>query len=426
MVIMLGGGPTAVINNSVRAVVETCREVPERFGTVYGAWHGIEGILKKELLDLSAQDPEEIALLRTTPAAGALATTRYKLASEEDLRRIAEVLCVHDVGYFFGVGGNETQEVALRVAKAAAAMGLELVVVGVPKTIDNYLGNRELVLVDHTPGCGSVARYWAWTVQRLEEENRSSAPSDPVFVVQAMGRRVGFIPAAARLADPERQLPLFIFLPEAQPTLEEIADRLADTLRRLGRALVVVSEGLKVGTIGERKDAFGHAAFSSAQTTVAQLVVDYLNQTGLPARGLARGQVPCTDQKHAILHASPVDLEEAYGVAQHAVMLAAAGQGRVMATISRSPGSIYQPVYAALPLAEVAAKDHPFAKQWIAASATDVTDEFIGYCQPLLGEDAVSVPLVAGRLRFARLKPVFAEKRLLPYVPTAHRISRQV
>lgn len=99
VVIMLGGGPTAVINNSVRAVVETCREVPERFGTVYGAWHGIKGILKEGLLDLSAQDFEEIALLHITPAAGALGTTRYKLASEEDLRRIAEVLCARDVGY---------------------------------------------------------------------------------------------------------------------------------------------------------------------------------------------------------------------------------------------------------------------------------------------------------------------------------------
>lgn len=118
-------------------------------------------------------------------------------------------------------------------------------VVGVPKTIDNDLGDRELVLVDHTPGYGSVARYWAWTVQCLEEENRGSAPVDPVLVIQAMGRRVGFIPAAARLADPERQLPLLIFLPEAQLTLEEIAYRLAEMLRRLGPALVVVSEDLK-------------------------------------------------------------------------------------------------------------------------------------------------------------------------------------
>ena len=56
-----------------------CREFPEKFASVYAGWHGIEGVLKEELLDISGQDPEEIALLRTTPAAGAIGTCRYKL-----------------------------------------------------------------------------------------------------------------------------------------------------------------------------------------------------------------------------------------------------------------------------------------------------------------------------------------------------------
>jgi len=423
VVVIMGGGPTVVINNSLRAIVENCSALPERFGIVYGARYGIEGLLREELLNLSAQPKEEIALLRTTPAAGAIGTTRYRLAHEEDLRRTVEVLRAHDIGYFFGIGGNDTQEVCLRVAQAAKEMGYELIVVGVPKTIDNDLGDPELSLVDHTPGYGSVARYWAWTVQCLEEENRGSAPADPVLVVQAMGRKVGFIPAAARLADPEREFPLLIFFAEAPLSPEAVADSVADMVRRRGRALVVISEGFPVGEIGARTDAFGHVAFSASKITAAQALVNYLNEVGLPA-GHARAQVPGTEQRDAILYASPVDLEEAYGVGKLAVEIASQGISEVMVTIRRAPGPTYRPEYGVIPLVEVAGKDRPFPQKWIASSQTDVTDDFLRYAQPLLGEDLVSVPIVNGRLRFARLKEVYAEKRLPPYTPYAHRERR--
>jgi len=420
----MGGGPTVVINNSLRAIVETCSAIPENFGTVYGARYGIEGLLREELLDLSAQPKEEIVLLRTTPAAGAIGTTRYRLTHEEDLRRTVEVLRAHDIGYFFGIGGNDTQEVCLQVAQAAKEMGYELVVVGVPKTIDNDLGDPELSSVDHTPGYGSVARYWAWTVQCLEEENRGSAPADPVLVVQAMGRKVGFIPAAARLADPGREYPLLIFFAEAPLPPEAVTDSVADMVRRRGRALVVVSEGFPVGEIGARTDAFGHVAFSASKITAAQALVNFLNEVGLPAAGHARGQVPGTEQRDAILYASPVDLEEAYAVGRMAVEIANQGLSEVMVTIQRAPGPVYRAEYGVIPLSEVAGKDRPFPKKWIASSQTDVTDDFLRYAQPLLGEDLVTVPIVNGRLRFARLKEIYAEKRLPPYTPYAYRERR--
>lgn len=424
VVVVMGGGPTVVMNNSLRAIVETCREFPDRFGSVYGAWHGIEGLLREELLDLSAQPKEEVQLLRTTPAAGAIGTTRYKLQAEEDLHRIINVLRAHSIGYFFGIGGNDTQEVCLRVAEAAEAVGYELYVIGVPKTIDNDLGDAELRLVDHTPGYGSVARYWAWTVQCLEEENRGSAPADPVLVVQAMGRKIGFIPAAARLADPEREFPLLILFAEAPLAPTEVADAVADVVRRRGRALVVVSEGFPVGEIGARTDAFGHVAFSASQVSAAQALVNFLNEAGLPAYGHARGQVPGTEQRDAILYASPVDLGEAYAVGYLAVEMAARGVSGVMVTIRRASGSLYRPEYGALPLSDVAGKDRPFPQHWLAPCKTDVTDEFVRYAQPLLGEDFVLPPLAHGKLRFAHLQPLFAEKQLPPYVPSALRQRR--
>ncbi|MGC9529155.1 MAG: diphosphate--fructose-6-phosphate 1-phosphotransferase [Candidatus Bipolaricaulaceae bacterium] len=421
VVVAMGGGPTPVINNSLRGIVEGCQTFPGQFGTVYGARHGILGVLREELLDLSAQPPEEIALLRTTPAAGAVGTARYKLSAVEDLARVVEVLRAHRVGYFFGIGGNDTQLVCHRVAEAAAEAGYELTAVGVPKTIDNDLGDAEFRLVDHTPGYGSVARYWAWTIQALEEENRGSYPADPVLVVQAMGRRVGFVAAAARLADPDREFPLLLLLPEMGLSLAEIADLVADTVRRRGRALVVASEGLELAAVGERRDAFDHTAFSSSRITVAQLVVNYLNEAGLPARGLARGQVPGTEQRDAMLYASPVDLSEAYQVARHAVSLARQGDNGTMATIQRAEGDVYLAEYGAVPLSEVAGKDRGFPRGWVDRERADVADEFVRYARPLLGEDLVCVPLVEGRFRLARLKPLLADKKLPQYAPAAHR-----
>jgi len=423
VVVAQSGGPTPVINNTLRGVVESCRELPERFGTVYAGVHGIEGILREELLNLSAQDHEEIALLRTTPAAGSIGTCRYKLkkTQEEDFERVVEVVKAHDVGYLFYIGGNDSMDTAAKIAQLAHERGVELVATGVPKTIDNDVGDAEFRLIDHTPGYGSVARYWAVAVQNANEENVGSCPSDPVLVMQAMGRKIGFIAAAARLGDPERRVPLLIFLRESGLGLEGLADRVNDMLRQRGRALVVVSEGFDVGAIGERKDAFGHTTFSSSETTVAQVVVNHLNGVGLACRGLARGNVPGTDQRDSIINASKVDLDEAYLVGRQAVSVAVEHGSGYMATILRKPGPGYGVHYDKVPLQAVANSERSFPAAWIAASRTDVTDEFLDYARPLIGNEWPTVPLVGGLQRFARLKPVFADRMLPAYVPQSYR-----
>ncbi len=413
------GGPSPVINNSLRGVVETCRAMPEHFGTVYAGYHGIEGVLREELLDLSAQNAEEIALLRTTPAAGAVGTCRYKLKAgqQEDFERIVEVFKAHDVGYFFYIGGNDSMDTAHKVARLAHERGLELVSTGVPKTIDNDVGDSAFKLIDHTPGYGSVARYWALIVQNADQENAGACPSDPVLVLQAMGRKIGFIPAAARLADPGRGMPLLIFLRESGLTLEELADRVNDTLKERGRAIVVVSEGFDVGEIGERKDSFGHTMFSSSQMSVEQTIVNYLNEVGLAARG----NVPGTDQRDSIIYASTVDLEEAYRVGRQAAFIAAEDGSGYMATMLREPGHVYRVRYDKVSLEQVANSERAFPEAWIAPSRTDVTDDFVRYARPLIGEDWPSVPLVNGIQRFARFEPIFAPRRLPEYVPQAYR-----
>jgi 6-phosphofructokinase 1 len=412
-----------VINASLRGVVDGCRDYAADFGTVYAGYHGIEGVLQEELLDLSAQPYEEISLLTTTPAAGAIGTCRYKLKAhqQDDFERIVEVFRAHGVGYFFYNGGNDSMDTAHKVAGLAAQRGLDLTAVGVPKTIDNDVGDAEFRLIDHTPGYGSVARYWALTVQNANQENAGSCPSDPVLVMQAMGRKIGFIPAAARLADPDGEMPLLIAMKESGLTLAELADAVNDTLRRHRRCLLVVSEGFPVGGLGERRDSFGHVTFSSSELTVERIVVNHLNQIGIAARGSARGNVPGTDQRHNMIYASTVDLEEAYRVGQKAVQVAREGGSGYMATILREPGPLYDVRFDKVPLELVANSERHFPESWIAENRLDVTEEFVRYARPLIGEGWPAIPLIDGRQRFARLEPIFAEKRLPAYVSQAHR-----
>ena len=175
------------------------------------------------------------------------------------------MLHAHQVGYLLYIGGNDSMDTANKIAQLAHQRGLDLVAVGVPKTIDNDVGDSEFRLIDHTPGYGSVARYWMHKIQTANEENAGSSPADPVLVMQAMGRKIGFIPAAARLADPERRDAAADLSgrkaldprPTGRPGERPVAPP--------GRCLVVVSEGFDVGDLGDVKDAFGHTSFGSSQ-----------------------------------------------------------------------------------------------------------------------------------------------------------------
>jgi ATP-dependent phosphofructokinase / diphosphate-dependent phosphofructokinase len=422
LVVAQSGGPTHVINSSLRGVIEAARDF-DGIGTVYGARHGIEGVLKEQLIDLSAQPAEEVALLRYTPVAGSIGTCRYKLKGhqQEDFERVIDVFRAHNVGYFLYNGGNDSMDTADQIAQLAAKRGLDLVAVGVPKTVDNDVGDSQFKLIDHTPGYGSTAKYWMHMIQNANQENKGSCPADPVLVLQAMGRRIGFIPAAARLADPEREMPLLIYLAESPCSLDELADRVNDQLRTSGRCLVVISEGFDVGKLGEVVDSFGHTSFGSSQITVCQMVVNYLNQVGLDAKGAARGNVPGTDQRHSMAYASSVDLDEAYAVGRKAVELAAAGESGFMSTILRNPGPEYGVSYDKVPLEKVANSERTFPTEWITESGCDVTDDFVRYARPLLGQDMVVLPMENGRQRLAQFEPIHADRKLDEYVPQADR-----
>lgn len=423
VVVAQSGGPSPVINSSLRGVIEGCRAFPGAFGRILGGWHGIEGILLEELIDIGAEPQREIDLLGVTPGAGAIGTCRYKIkdADSPDLLRTLDVFAAHDVRYFFYIGGNDSMDTAAKMGAVAAARGQDLVCVGVPKTIDNDIGDGEFRLIDHTPGYGSVARYWACLTQNMNEENAGFSPAGPVLVMQAMGRKAGFIPAAARLADPERALPLHIYTAESGLALADLVERVREEVGRSGRCIVVVSEGFDVGPLGEVRDAFGHIEYAASRSSVQQVVVNALHDRGLPARGWVHGQCAGCDQRTMAAYMSAVDSEEAFRVGLHAVEIARKGQNGWMSTILREPGADYRVRYDQVPLLEVANHARTLPPSWIAESRIDVTDDFIHYARPLIGGEWMQIPLENGLQRFARFNRRLVAKKCPAYVPVAHR-----
>jgi len=436
-IVAQSGGPTCVINNSIRGAVDALMASSE-VDTVYGAEMGILGVLRNRLIDISSQDPEDIRLLERTPAAGALGSCRYKLADRatgqpyrEDYSRIIEVFRAHNVGYFLYAGGNDSMDTANRIGELAGAEQLDLKVIGIAKTIDNDVGgglqeDGTFAVCDHDPGYGSTARFWAINVLEANEENKASYTSDPVLVIQAMGRKIGFITAAARLADPRRDMPLLIVMPEAlsadepRANLELITENVNRFLRAAGRCMVVVTEGANLGDVGVLRDSFGHAQFSASERTAGQLLINHLNGTDekdsrgrahsrLCVPGIARLDVPGTRQRREAGSVSSTDLKEAYEVGANAARLALEGHSGHMSTILREPGDAYAVRYEKVKLDVVANAERKFPARWIAPSKVDVTDEFVRWAKPLIGD-----PLP----RFTRFEPKLAGRAGLPeYTP---------
>lgn len=427
VLIAQSGGPSPVINASLQGVFEGCLAYPDHIDKIYASWHGVEGILKEELIDLAFQPKSEIELLRQTPSSGVIGTCRYKLIddADEDYIRIIDVFRSHNVGYFYYIGGNDSMDTANKISNIAKKQGLDLVVVGVPKTIDNDMGDSAFKLLDHTPGYGSVARYWSYLIQNLNEESKAINGSEAVMVLQAFGRDTGFITAASRLSDPDREIPLQMYMAEANHTLESLTEKVNGQLDKSGRCIVVINEGFHFGEYNRAYDAFGHIEFGASEITAGQFVTNYLNKTGLRARGKATFQNPGTLQRCLSIHRSEIDINEAYEVGKWAVKVGMDHGTGFMSTIQRNRTSQYSISYSHVPLELMANSERYFPSEWITKGGTDITNDFFRYALPLVGDRWPDAPIDKGFQRFAKFNIQFINKKLPAYIPLQFRYQNK-
>src|SRR5581483_635167 len=229
-----GGGPTHVINASLAGIVEECRR-HSAIGALYGARHGIAGVLAEDFIDLFAQNPRRITAIGRTPGS-ALGSCRQEV-SRDDYERIVAVCRARNIRYFFYTGGNGSMHTALHISRIAREQRYEMRVIGVPKTIDN-----DLAETDHSPGYASAALFAACAIRDIGEDNRS-LPT-PVTVVEIMGRNAGWITAATVFArHTADDAPHLVYLPERRLPEDRLFADVEAVYRRLGRVVVAVCEG---------------------------------------------------------------------------------------------------------------------------------------------------------------------------------------
>jgi len=374
-----GGGPTALINQSLVGVVLEARRFRE-VRLVYGARHGVRGIVGEDFVDLTQETSHNLELVAGTPSS-ALGSTRDK----PDLaycHEIFKVLQAHEIEHFFYIGGNDSSDTVRIVSEEAHKAGYPLRTIHIPKTIDN-----DLVGSDHTPGYPSAARFVA---QAFAGANLDNAALPGVYVGVVMGRHAGFLTAASALGKkfPDDG-PHLIYLPERVFELERFLADVKAMYARHGRCVIAVSEGIHDASgqpiLSQLAKDLEHDAHGNVQLSGSGALADLLCEEIRSKLGLkrVRGDTFGYLQRSFIGCTSDVDQREAREVGEKAVQFAMWGDRDGSVAIKRT--GFYSVDYELLPLAMVAGKTRTMDDHFIAENGTDITDAFRLYLRPLLG-----------------------------------------
>ena len=368
-----GGGPTAVINCSLQGVVEAAR-TSGQVDKIYAARFGAEGILAGDLIDLTDVPAETISRLKDTPAS-AIGSCRRKLG-DGDYPTVLETLRKFHIDCFFYNGGNDSMDTCNKVNELAKKEGLDLRVIGIPKTMDN-----DLDITDHCPGFGSAARYAAQSACELALD--ASALPIHVVVLELMGRNAGWVTAASALAARLTDCEVLTYLPEQLVDEEKM---LADIERCYAKGkglLVTVSEGI-CGLDGKPfadtglVDGFGHTIPGGTAQHISDQIIQKL---GLKSRAEKPGLLG----RASIPYVSLPDREEAYAVGRYAVEAALRGESGSMVAIEAQRSPAYHSSLFLAPLSQVANVEKKFPLEWI-EDDNRIADAFFDYAMPLMGD----------------------------------------
>ena len=399
------GGPTAVINASAYGVIRAALDA-EEITKVYGAAHGIKGVLEDKLYVMDEEDPAELELLLHTPSSE-LGSCRYKIADPEvddtDYKRILEIFKNYNVRYFFYNGGNDSMDTCNKVSRYMESVGYECRVMGVPKTIDN-----DLYGTDHCPGFASAAKYIATSCMEINKDARVY-DNGMITIVEIMGRHAGWLAASAALATEFGSGPDLIYLPECDFDLDKFFADVEKVYAENGKVLVAVSEGIHYADgrfVSEAKtsatDGFGHAQLGGLAAMLAEMVKE---RTGAKVRGIELSLL----QRCGAHLASATDVNEAFTAGKTAVEAAVQGvTGKMVAFKRVYVDGKYTCEMELLPLSSVANYEKKVPLEWINEEHNGLKHEFIDYVLPLI-QGEPKLPLENSLPRYARLKKVLAK-----------------
>jgi len=372
------GGPTAVINQSLVGVIEGCLR-SDRVRGVYGAIHGVKGVLGEEMIDLGKESAAILEGVANTPCA-ALRSVRMK-PTEEECGRMLEVFEAHDIRYFFYIGGNDTAETALILNQMAVERSYDVRLFHVPKTIDN-----DLCVTDHCPGYGSAARFVASALMGDNEDNRSLGG---IKIDVIMGRHAGWLTAASTLAKVhDEDGPHLVYVPEQAFDLELFGEQVEEVYSALGRCVIAVSEGIhnaegQVLLESQETDSHGNIQLSGTGA-LGDFLAGYLKER-LEKNTRIRADTFGYLQRSFAECVSEIDAHEAREVGRTAARIATSDeyqQGSII--IRREEDPSYRAVYEVTELENVAKVTKVMPEQYLLDHGR-IAEEFQDYARPLVG-----------------------------------------
>ncbi len=400
------GGPSSVINSSALGAIKTAL-ASDVITKVFGAAHGIKGVLDDQLFLINNEEMDELDLLRFTPSS-ALGSCRYKLKDPEtddyDYKRILEIFKKYDIRYFFYNGGNDSMDTCNKISKYMLRHGYECRVMGIPKTIDN-----DLYGTDHCPGYGSAAKFIATSTMEIYLD-ANVYDTGMITVLAIMGRNAGWLAASSALASYKGFGPDLIYLPEITFDLEKALDDIQAVYKQKRKCIVAVSEGImdKDGRyiseygndLASSKDSFGHSQLGGLASTLANIIKNRLGVSKV--RGIEFSLM----QRCAAHVASKTDIDEAYMAGEAAVTNAINGITDKMIGFKRTnTDGKYGCEIELLDLSAVANREQKVPREWINEEGNGLLPPFIDYALPLIQGEYVS-PKEDGLPRFAKLKKV--------------------
>ncbi len=378
-----GGGPTHVINQSVVGVVLEARKYAE-VTAIYGAMHGVSGILAEDFIDLTRETEKNLERVGNTPSSGLL-STRDK-PDTDYCSRMFQVMKAHDIRYFFYIGGNDSSDTVRIVGEQAKAEGYDLRAIHIPKTIDNDLEEN-----DHCPGFGSAARFVAQAFGGVNLDNRAL---QGVYIGVVMGRHAGFLTAAAALAQKyEDDGPHLVYLPERHFTMEKFLADVDRIYKKHGLCTIAVSEGISdsdgtpmiVKLLGtEERDSHGNVQLSGTGALGDLLTNEIRKKLGIKrVRSDTFGYL----QRSFLGIQSDRDAQEAREAGEKAVQFALLEGATTGSVAIKRPVLDYAVNYQLVDIKNVAGKTRHMPDHFINADGNGVTEAFHAYCRPLLGSN---------------------------------------
>lgn len=381
-----------MINASLAGVLKEAKKMPD-IEKIYGMKNGIEGALKKEVYDLTAEPDDLVEKLLHTPAS-ALGSCRHKLSKDEEFQELLDLFKANNIRYFVYIGGNDSMDTCHKISQLAQERKYEMQVIGVPKTIDN-----DLPITDHCPGFGSAARFVALAAVESGRDLEAMKTFDDVTIFEIMGRHAGWLTAASALGKRcAEDAPHLIYLPERTFDEGQFLKDVKEVHEQLGYVYVALCEGIVdkdgdfIGAKNAETDAFGHKAVSLSDGPAAYLASRIKDQLGIKVRV----NRPGTIQRSSAALASKTDIDEAFRAGQAAVQYFAQGISDVMITLERVPGEAYQIVIGKTPLENAANVEKFMPDHYINEAGNFVTKEFYAYALPLIGEPIFDYARLAG------------------------------